>query len=328
MRGHSTFGEMARDTRGRIAASPGPALARVGIARQKLSVPGPATRHGLTAFMVALFCCTIAMAEPLKAGVGILPQAYLAERIGGPNIEVAVLVGPGQNYHTYEPTPKQLADLAGASLYFQMGLSFEKRLVEKIVSANPNVRVVDLLEGIALRPMDAEPGEEHPGHGAMDPHVWLNPLDAKILARNMAGALQQRDPAHAAAYASNLGALDKDLDALHARVSDLLTPFKGRTFYVYHPSFGYFADVYGLKQAAVEIEGKEPTARQLAALIDRAKKEGVRAIFVQQQFPRKCAEAVAREIGGKVIAVDPLARDYVAGVESIAQSLHDVWTQP
>ncbi len=281
-----------------------------------------------TLFIVALFCCSIGVAEPLKAGVGILPPAYLAERIGGAQIQVAVLVGPGQNFHTYEPTPKQLADLAGASLYFQMGLSFEKRLVEKIVSANPNVRVVDLLEGIALRPMDAEPCDEHLGHGAMDPHVWLNPLDAKILARNMARALRQYDPVHAAAYGSNLDALDKDLDALHARVSALLAPFKGRTFYVYHPSFGYFADVYGLKQAAVEIEGKEPTARQLAALIDRAKAEGVRAIFVQQQFPRKSAEAVAREIGGKVVAVDPLARDYLAGVETIAQNLHDTWTQP
>lgn len=281
--------------------------------------------------LLLLFCCAAATFPPMPVGVGILPEAYLAERIGGSYIRVSVLVSAGQNYHTYEPTPKQLAGLAEASLYFQIGLAFENRLIAKLRSENPAVRVVDLLPGIALRPMEAEPDaaeEGHHSHGAMDPHVWLNPLNAKILAQNMAGEIQRADPAHAGAYAANLQALEHDLDALHARVSATLAPFKGKTFYVYHPSFGYFADAYGLRQSAVEIDGKEPTARQLATLIERAKKEGVRAILVQQQFPIKPAETIAREIGGEAITVDPLAQDYPGGIEHIAQSLCRAWRQP
>jgi len=280
--------------------------------------------------MFVLLIGIFAMAAPLKAGVGILPLAYLAERIGGGRVEAPVLVGPGQNYHVYEPSPKQLADLADAPVFFQMGFPFEKRVIAKMASANPRLRVVNLLEGIVLRNMDEEPCDEHPGHhhGYMDPHVWLNPLNAKIIARNMARAFKDSDPAYEAGYSANLETLEKELDALHARVAAILEPFKGRTFYVYHPAFGYFADAYGLKQVSVEIEGKEPTAWRLAALIDRAKQENVRAILVQQQFPKKSAETVARAIGGRVISVDPLARDYIAGVESIAQQLRNAWMQP
>jgi len=280
--------------------------------------------------MAVLLIGIMAMAAPLKAGVGILPLAYLAERIGGGRVEAPVLVGPGQNYHVYEPTPKQLADLAGASVYFEMGFPFEKRVVAKMASANPNLRAINVIEGIVLRSMDEEPCEKHHthDHGNLDPHVWLNPLNAQIIARNMARVFKESDPPHEAFYSANLELLEKDLDTLHARVSAILKPFKGRTFYVYHPAFGYFADVYGLKQRPVEIEGKEPTARRLAELIERAKQENVQAILVQQQFPHKFAEAVAREIGGRVISVDPLARDYIAGIESIAQCLCEAWAQP
>ena len=101
----------------------------------------------------------------------------------------------------------------------------------------------------------------------------------------------------------------------------MLAPCKGKTFYVYHPAFGYFADAYGLKQVSVEIEGKEPTAKQLADLITRAKADGVHVIFVQQQFPRKSAEAIAQEIDGVVIPIDPLSENYVANLEDIARKL-------
>lgn len=275
--------------------------------------------------VTGLLVCLAAFGEPLAVGVGILPQAYLAERIGGGHLSVSVLVGPGQNYHTYEPTPKQLADLAGSSVYFEIGFAFEQRLVEKITAANAKVSIVDQREGITLRAMDEEPCESDHGHGTQDPHVWMNPRNMQVLGTNMARALERIDGAHATEYKANLELLNRDLEALDRQVSATLAPFRGRTFYVYHPAFGYLADAYGLKQSAVEIEGKEPTARQLAALIERAKGEGVRAILVQQQFPRKAAETVAREIGGRVIAVDPLAKDYIAGIETIAQSLRDSW---
>ena len=261
--------------------------------------------------------------ESVQAFVSIAPQAYLVERVGGPHVAVRVLVGPGQNHHTFEPTPRQLADLAGARVYFAIGLPFEKRLIEKIRAANPAMPIVDTREGVALRHMEEADAhdEAEAGHGAFDPHVWLSPLNAKILAANIAKGLRELDPPHAGDFDRNLETLSHDLDEVHARLAQTLAPFKGQALYVYHPAFGYFADAYGLRQASVEIEGKEPTARQITDLIDRAKRDRVRVIFVQAQFPKKSAEAIAKEIGGTVVAIDPLSRDYLANLEEIARKI-------
>jgi zinc transport system substrate-binding protein len=261
----------------------------------------------------------------IKAFVGIAPEACLVERIGGSHVSVSVLVGPGQNHHTFEPTPKQMVDLAEATVYFSIGLPFERRLLEKIREANPSLKCIDAREGISLRKMEtadegAESEQDH-GAGAMDPHVWLSPLNAKIIAANICKGLEEVDPVHAADYENNLDGLQKELEALNARIAGILAPFKGQAFYVYHPAFGYFADAYGLKQVPIEIEGKEPTPKQLAELIARAKADGVRVIFVQQQFPRRPAEAIAEEIGCAVVSIDPLLHDYIRNLERIAEEL-------
>jgi len=129
------------------------------------------------------------------------------------------------------------------------------------------------------------------------------------------------DPRHAAAYERNLKALQADLDEVDARIAEALAPLKGRKFFVFHPAFGYFADAYGLKQVPVEIEGKSPGPRRLAALIEKARREGVKVIFVQPQFSPRGAQAVAEAIGGVVVPMDPLARDYLKNLEHIAQQI-------
>jgi zinc transport system substrate-binding protein len=272
--------------------------------------------------LAALAPCCRANAQT-SVFVSIAPQADLVERIGGTLVTVNVLVGPGQNHHTFEPTPKQMAELASAHLYFTIGLQFEKRIVDKIRAANPNLKCIDSREGIALRAMETEHAPEETGHehGAEDPHVWLSPLNAKAVAANICKSLKQADAAHADVYEQNLASVQRDLDACHARIASALAPFKGDAFYVYHPAFGYFADAYGLRQIAVEIEGKEPTAKQLAGLIARAKADRVRVIFVQQQFPKRAAEAIAKEVGGAVVSLDPLAHDLIRNLEAIAERL-------
>jgi len=157
--------------------------------------------------------------------------------------------------------------------------------------------------------------------GTPDPHFWLNPRYAKIMAATIEKALEAADLPHAEAFRKNLAALDDDLDKLDARLREALAPLAGRDFFVYHPAFGYFADAYGLRQAPVELEGKEPTARQLARLVARARAEGVRIIFVQPQFSAKSAEAVAAAIGGAVVPLDDLAKDYVANLTDMADKV-------
>jgi len=269
-------------------------------------------------------------AEKVQVFVSILPQVYFVERIGGAYVAASALVGPGQSPHTFEPTPMQMAKLAEARLYLAIGWPFEEQLIAKVKAAGPDLRVVDTRQGIALRrmtPAEAMADEDHDAAAATgapgepDPHFWLNPRLAKIMAGTIARTLAEIAPTHAAEFQKNLEGLDADLDRLDAALARALAPLKGKDFFVYHPAFGYFADAYGLRQVPVEIEGKEPTARQIAAVVARAKAEGVRVIFVQPQFSAKSAEAIARTIGGAVVPMDDLARDYFANLNDMAEKV-------
>jgi zinc transport system substrate-binding protein len=163
------------------------------------------------------------------------------------------------------------------------------------------------------------PGENAP----RDPHIWLDPLLAKIQARTIADELSRLDPDGSDLYAQNLASLLDDLDSLDAEIREALGPARGSTMLVFHPSWGYFADRYGLRQLAIEVEGKSPGARQLHEIIETARAQGVRVIFVQPQFSTAGAEAIAREIGAVVTYADPLPRDYIAELRRVAHTVGD-----
>jgi len=266
-------------------------------------------------------------AGSLDVFVSIPPQSYFAERVGGEHVNVYVLVQPGRDPHTFQPTPRQIVMLAKAKLFFAAGIPFETTLLEKIKSSHRRLVVVNTAKGIRKRKMDGGAGEHgghDPGRGHADqddPHIWLSPELIKIQAGHIADALAKADPAHAQDYRENLETFVKDLDATDSRIRRALSPLAGLTFFVFHPSFGYFADAYGLRQEAVETGGKSPTPKQLARLIKKAKEHQVRIIFVQPQFDRKGAEAVAEAIGGAVLPMDPLARDVLENLEQMAQRI-------
>jgi len=264
------------------------------------------------------------LAQPLPATkvrvfVSIQPQAYFVERVAGPYAEIGVLVPPGQSHETYEPTPRQMAGLSQADVYFRIGLPFETRLVEKIAAMDSTLSIVDTREGIKLRPMDEDHGDEHAG--APDPHIWLDPQLVVIQAEHIARTLVRHDSVHPAIFQRNLSEFENDLNRVDSIVAEALAPLRGRKLYVFHPAYGYFADAYGLKQVAVEIGGREPSAKQLAELIDQARRDSVRVIFVQPQFAKSSAEKVAEAIGGVVLPLDPLARDYLGNLERMAQEI-------
>jgi zinc transport system substrate-binding protein len=262
----------------------------------------------------------------IKAYVSILPQAYFVERIGGPHIAVGVLVGPGQSPHTYEPTPKAVSNLSDADVYFKIGIPFEKSLLDKATRLFPNLHVVDIQAGIEFRRIEEHGHEEGDrGEGEADPHTWLDPHLVKTQATTIAAELKRLDPENAAEYDRNLKAFADDLDSVDARIATLLAPYRGSRFYVFHPSYGYFADRYGLVQVAVESEGKEPGAQRLADLIDHAHADGVTVLFAQPQFSSRTAEAIAHEIGAAVKPLDPLARDYLANLERMTEALAASW---
>ncbi|MEJ2722651.1 MAG: zinc ABC transporter substrate-binding protein [bacterium] len=265
----------------------------------------------------------------LTCFVSILPLAYFAEQIGGNHVTIEVMVGPGQSPATYEPTAKQLSRLADARIFFSIGVPFEASILPRIKKDFKNVTIVDARSGIVPmemsdgRDVGAKPagGIHDHGRSGLDPHVWLSPRLAKTIAANIRDGLAAADPVHGSAYNANCDTLLAMLDELDRRIAAMMAPFKGRRFYVFHPAYGYFAAEYGLEQVAIELEGATPGPKHLAEVIDQAKADHVRVLFVQPQFSKNTAQMIADAIGAKIVTLDPLARDYPVNMLDIADRI-------
>ncbi|MTW20395.1 metal ABC transporter solute-binding protein, Zn/Mn family [Allochromatium palmeri] len=279
---------------------------------------------------IVLVCMPAALlgADRIQVFVTVPPQQTFVERVAGTQVQVEALVGTGSNPHTYEPTPGQIARLAEADVYFGIGLPMEAAWMKRIRAVNPDIRVVDLSEGVSRRRLEAHPHEHGAGPDhheasdtAQDPHIWTSPPLVIGMAERIAGTLSELDPEQAAGYEARLADFVAELKRLDADTRSTLDTLKHRRFMVYHPSWGYFADTYGLTQIPIQSEGKEPGPRRLAALIDQARREDVRVILVQPQLSTKAAEQVAQEIDGRVEVVDTLAADYVGTIRHLTRVL-------
>lgn len=260
-------------------------------------------------------------AEPIGVFVSLLPQKQFVERIAGDAVKVQVMVRPGQSPATYDPTPQQMVELALATAYFRIGAPFENVWMPKIQSSHPKLRIVDTRAGITLLPMSSPATSQGHDHGNPDPHIWTDPLLVKQQAANIRDGLIAVIPGERARFEAGYTRFAAELDALDAELRRLLAGKTERRFMVFHPAWGYLARTYGLKQIPIEVEGKEPGPQALARLIDRARADGVRVIFVQKQFSRSAADAVARAIGGEVVELDPLAEDFIGNTRSAGQAI-------
>ena len=293
---------------------------------------------------------SVSSSAPMEIFVSISPQKWLSDQLGHDLVTTHILVGKGQDPHTYEPTPKQITALSRATLYFTLDLEFEKQIIPILKKTMPNLRLIDTADAIPRVTMtrhehtkpghDTQDKHDNAGHGhedhpltdgehhqqGLDPHVWLSPLNLKIMAAAMAEALMTHDPANKVAYEQNLQALNKTLDRLHQEITQDLSPFQGASFFVFHPAFGYFAHAYHLQQQAIETGGKSPSPKQLSSLIKQAKESGTRVIFVQPQFDPKSAQAIANAIHGQVVPLDPLAEDVAANLQIMAAKIKTALT--
>ncbi len=251
--------------------------------------------------------------EPDAGKIGIIvtisPQVEFAEMVGGERVNVTLMVPPGESPHTYEPTPSQMQAVSGAEIYFKVGsgVEFEEMWLDELLEMNPGILVVDGSDGVDV--MD------------MDPHIWLSPLNAKVMANNLCLGLKDIDSGNSTAYDENTAAYMDELDDLDVYIRAEFANAASDKFMVYHPSWGYYAAEYGLEQIPVEEDGKEPTPQGIANLIQQAQEENITAVFVSPQFSTDSAEAIASQIGGEVIYVDPLAQDYLDNMDYVTNAL-------
>jgi zinc transport system substrate-binding protein len=269
--------------------------------------------------------------SPLKVCASIPPVAFAVKAIGGDRVSVSTLLSPGQSPERYEPTSKQIVELSKTKCLFAIGVPFEAQVVASVSSSMPDLRIVNVSDGLDLLPAEfkcdhADEGDSDHAHhhdNAIDPHVWMNPLQMIAIAKSIHAELSGLSPADAPLFDANLSTLKQTLESLDAEIREMMAPLTARSFYVYHPSLGYFADAYGLQQNAIEQGGKEPTAKDLDAMIKRARAENAKLIFVQPQFSQRAARSVAERIDGAVVALDPLSEDYVENLRKIAVQIRD-----
>ncbi len=242
--------------------------------------------------------------------VSVAPQRFLVKAVAGELARVEVMIPPGANPRSYEPTFGQLRALEEAALYVKVGHSnfpFEQAWLERLLAEVPGLPVVDASAGLSLP--------------EGDPHVWLAPRHAEHMAVQTASALERIFPEHQQLLRHNLAAFRERVTELDHEIERLLEDLDGAEFFVFHPAWGYFAEAYGLRQVAIESEHKEPDPYELAELIERAKKAKARVIFVQPQFDPTSAKTVARETGARVEGLDPLAEDWDANLRRAAHAL-------
>ncbi len=273
-------------------------------------------------------CSKQALPEKPVIMVSILPQKYFVERIAGDKVDVKVMIPPGASPATYEPAPSDVINLHKTSAYFRIGyIGFELSKMEDIGEMNKKMKIYDCSEGVELiygdhdhEEAEHDNEEDDHGHSGVNPHIWLSPKAVKIIADNILKGLEETDPGNIEFYRKNHQAFTSDLEKLDMEIRVMLKDVQNRKFIVYHPAWSYFAHDYGLEEIPVEINGKEPSAGAIKNLIDKARAEDIKVVFVQKQFNSKLAENIAAETGGRVIQLDPLEEKWFDNMIVIARN--------
>ncbi|MDR1714931.1 MAG: zinc ABC transporter substrate-binding protein [Prevotella sp.] len=287
--------------------------------------------YKLVVTMILLGILSLSGCKPSKAdkirtlSVTIEPQKYFLSKIAGDHYQINCIVPSGSNPESADFTPSQMMALDKSVAYFKIGyLGIENTLIDKISRSNPELKVVNCSQGIQLigdAHIHCEDDNHTHSHAAGDPHTWSSVRSAKIIVENMYKAVLELDADNEADYTANYDKLIAEMNSTDSIIKSYLDKAPSKAFIIYHPALSYFADEYGLTQYSIEHEGKNPSPSQLKDLIDKAKAEGIKVVFIQQEFDTKNAETVAEAINGKTIRINLLSYNWDEEMIKIAKAL-------
>jgi zinc transport system substrate-binding protein len=272
-------------------------------------------------FLVILFACQPKPKELANMiSVSILPQKYFVDQIAGQLVQVNVLVPPGSGPHNYEVLPSQMKDLTRSKAWLQIGLlTFEDVWKTKFAEINKNLIIVNCADGI--EPLAGIQDDDHDHSGAFDPHIWLAPAEVKRMAQNTLNVLKTSFPEHIPAFEENYNLFILKVDSISAKIQEQLAPLKNRNILIFHPALAYYARQFNLQQIPLELDGKEPSPKHMKDIVDLARKENIRIIFIQKEFDSENALQLSREIGGEVVVIDPLDYNWEKQMLDITQKI-------
>ncbi|SHN51131.1 metal ABC transporter solute-binding protein, Zn/Mn family [Desulfovibrio litoralis] len=263
-----------------------------------------------------------------QVSASILPEKFVLKKLLKNHADIQVLINSGTDPHSFEPKPKQLMELNNSSIYFSIGLPFEKVWLKRFTELNPQLKEISLNQNIALLPLDEheenhEHNHEHEHEGNIDPHIWTSPNNLKIMAQTATKSLKERYPDLSEELDQNLADFTTELNQLDQELKNIFAKLKPeqKTFIVFHPAFNYFAKDYNLKELVVEQEGREPNPKKLVELSKLAQKEKVKLMIVQKGFPMGTAKTIADHLNIKVIEIDPLSENIDQELIKLAKAL-------
>jgi zinc transport system substrate-binding protein len=253
--------------------------------------------------------------------VSIAPFKYFVEEIAGNDFTVNIMVPAGADPHTYEPFPEQINKLRKSAGYISNGyLGFEMNWLDRFYETNRTMKRLSL--GDSIDPI-ASTHHHEVGHvESADPHYWVSPRCALVMASSVRGLLCKLNPSQKQKYKTNYQLLISKINEVDNNARELFSNVTSKCFMIYHPNLAYVARDFGLEEIPVEFEGKEPPPSRMKELIDRARKDNIRTIFVQREYDTKNAKAIAAEIGAKIILIDPLSENWQKSTTDIINALH------
>lgn len=255
--------------------------------------------------------------------VSIEPQKFFLDTLVRDKYEIYTVIPSGSNPETFDPSPSQMVKVGKSKAYYQIGkLGLENTWLNNIKYNNPDMVIVDCSQGIDVLEDHHEQGDINGhSHPNGDPHIWSSTKTALIVAKNMYNSLILLDKGNQELYLDNFINLERRINRTDSIIKTYLANAPSKSFIIYHPALSYFSNEYGLNQLTIEVDGKAPTPKQLSQLIQRAKKENVKVIFVQAEFDQKNAEVIAEETGAKIVPFNPLSYNWDKEMINIAKAL-------
>jgi zinc transport system substrate-binding protein len=261
--------------------------------------------RGLIASVGVWVTVLIHPAAAVRVVATIFPVADMVRQVGKDAVDVTTLLPAGASPHTFEPTPAQIRAVAEAAVFVEVGAGLDAWAAKlRAAHAGPMI-VVTLAAGVPLLGAAEGEGASHGG----DPHIWLDPVLVRDhLVPAIVSGLSQADPGHAAGFRAAAGEFEVALTQLDAEIRATLAPATNRNYVAFHSAWRHFANRYDLHEVGVveSFPGKEPSAQEIAAIVQRARAAHVRALLIEPQFSPRLAEQVAHEIGAQPVTVDPL----------------------
>lgn len=280
----------------------------------------------LVAFSV--FSCTTNKSDKPILSVSIEPQRFFLEQLVGDKYTINTVIPSGSNPETFDPSPAQMIAVSTSHLYFKLGFfGFEQTWLKDVEKNSSTIKVIDCSASIPVLENHQcdEHGHDHAheshSHAGPDPHIWSSPRMASIIVDNMYKALVENDSDNEVFYKDNYNHLKTEILETDSIIKSYIDKSLSKSFVIYHPALSYYAEEYGLKQLSIEFEGKNPSPAQMKAVIDQARAENVKVVFIQTEFDQKNGETIAKELGAKLVSINLMDYNWQNEMIKIAKAL-------